>query len=200
MKIACQNLVFVLRSVRGRAKKGACACQVKRRKDSSQPGTMARTARLQIHPIGLTVVLFGLLVWFIALGGIGAAAYSCTRSNTYAFCAKNYQWEWWSLWFEFALLAALFVTAFMEQAFKRGRLVFLAFFVLATQAIMWSAHEFITTVTLGPINIRDISQDAANAASAGCVLLGVANFAIIIGEYVLFRPVTRTCDRPHSMR
>lgn len=84
------------------------------------------------------------------------------------------------MWFEFALLLALFITCFLERSFKRGQIVFLAFFVLATLCVMLSAHNFITHVALGPINIRDLGQDATNAAAAGFVLLGITNFALII--------------------
>ncbi len=45
---------------------------------------------------------------------------------------------------------------------------------------MISAHNFMTSVTLGPINLDDIDQDATNAASAGFVLLGITNFALLI--------------------
>lgn len=47
--------------------------------------------KLAIHPVGLAVTIFGLLVWIIALGGVGAATYSCQKVNSYEFCAKNYQ-------------------------------------------------------------------------------------------------------------
>ncbi|KAF8068254.1 hypothetical protein HT031_001941 [Scenedesmus sp. PABB004] len=175
-------------------------------------------ARLQIHPIGLAVVLFGLLSWTLALGGIGAATYGCQRANTYEFCAKTYhrraaraaqsappraaardraaragdaaprragaapraRWEWWNLWFEFALLVALLACSFLEAAFRRDRLVFLAFFVLVTNGLLWSAHNFITELQIGPIDVKDVAQDAVNAAAAGYVLLGLANFVLII--------------------
>jgi hypothetical protein len=84
------------------------------------------------------------------------------------------------VWFEFALLLALFITCFLERSFKRGQIVFLAFFVLATMCVMLSAHNFITQVALGPINVRDIGQDSVNAAAAGFVLLGITNFVLII--------------------
>lgn len=90
------------------------------------------------------------------------------------------RWEWWNVWFEAALLLALLVTCFLEDAFKRGRLVFLAFIVLVTQGTMWSAHNFIVQISLGPLNVRDIAQDAVNAAAAGFVLLSLTNFALII--------------------
>jgi hypothetical protein len=63
------------------------------------------------------------------------------------------------------LLLALFITCFLEQAFKRGRIAFLAFFVLATQGLMWSAHNFLTALelTAAGINTRDLGQDAINA-------------------------------------
>jgi hypothetical protein len=90
------------------------------------------------------------------------------------------RWEWWTLWFEFALLLALFITCFLERQFKRGQMVFLAFFTLAALCVMISAHNFITQVALGPINVRDLGQDAVNAAAAGFVLLGVVDFALIV--------------------
>jgi hypothetical protein len=64
-----------------------------------------------------------------------------------------------------ALLLALFITCFLEQAFKRGRICFLAFFVLATQGCMWSAHNFLTQleITAGGLDVRDLGQDAINA-------------------------------------
>lgn len=48
-------------------------------------------ARLQVHPIALGVVIFGLLVWLIALGGLGAASFQCQKQEGYALCAKTYQ-------------------------------------------------------------------------------------------------------------
>ena len=47
--------------------------------------------KLAIHPVGLAVTIFGLLVWIIALGGVGAATSGCQSSNSYEFCAKTYQ-------------------------------------------------------------------------------------------------------------
>lgn len=80
-------------------------------------------------------------------------------------CVQPCRWEWWNLWFECGLLLALFITCFLEQAFKRGRIAFLAFFVLATQGLMWSAHNFLTALelTAAGINTRDLGQDAINA-------------------------------------
>lgn len=48
-------------------------------------------AKLQVHPLALVVVVFGLLVWVIALGGLGAATYKCQQQEGYAVCAKQYQ-------------------------------------------------------------------------------------------------------------
>jgi len=84
------------------------------------------------------------------------------------------------VWFELALLLALFITCFLENQFKRGQLVFLAFFTIATVCVLLSADNFITQVALGPINVRDLGQDSVNAAAAGFVLLGIVNFALII--------------------
>lgn len=58
--------------------------------------------------------------------------------------------------------------AWMLQAFKRGRICFLAFFVLATQGCMWSAHNFLTDVqVVGGLNPHDLGQDAINAGEPG---------------------------------
>lgn len=84
------------------------------------------------------------------------------------------------MWFEAALLLALFVTAFLERSFARGRLVFLAFFTIATQCCLLSAHNFITDVAIGPINVRDLGQDATNAAAAGFTLLAFTDFVLLI--------------------
>ena len=59
-------------------------------------------------------------------------------------------------------------------------MVFLAFFVLATLCLMIAAHNFITLVALGPVGMQDLAQDSVNAAAAGFVLLGIANFVLII--------------------
>lgn len=84
------------------------------------------------------------------------------------------------MWLEAALLLALLVTAFLERAFARGRLVFLAFFVVATVCCLLSAHNFITDVAIGPVNVRDLGQDAVNAAAAGFTLLAFTDFVLII--------------------
>lgn len=34
-------------------------------------------ARLHIHPIGLCLIFFGLLVWVVALGGLAASTKYC---------------------------------------------------------------------------------------------------------------------------
>ena len=47
--------------------------------------------RLQIHPVGFAVVVFGFLAWTVALGGCGAATWQCQEHHDYADCAKNYQ-------------------------------------------------------------------------------------------------------------
>lgn len=48
-------------------------------------------AKLQVHPLSLGVIVFGVLVWLIALGGIGAASYQCQKQEGYSVCAKTYQ-------------------------------------------------------------------------------------------------------------
>lgn len=53
-------------------------------------------AKLAIHPVGLAVVIFGLLCWVIALGGLGAATYGCQSTNSYEYCGKTYQVIGWA--------------------------------------------------------------------------------------------------------
>ena len=63
---------------------------------------MGVRSRLQIHPVGFAVVVFGFLAWVVALGGSGAATWVCQEHNDYADCAKTYQCvlfvEWRGRW------------------------------------------------------------------------------------------------------
>ena len=151
-------------------------------------------ARLQIHPGGLIMNIFGLLVWVVALGGCGAVSYQCQQNyhDTYQ-CSQAYQWEWWSLWLEFFLLLALFISSFLES-YNRGRMVFLAYFTMATVLTMWSAHNFINTSFAGrvPFDIHNQTQTAVNAGAAGFVLVSIANFCILI---VRRRPLVFNASR-----
>ena len=58
--------------------------------------------------------------------------------------------------------------------------MFLAFFTVATMCTLLSAHNFITDVAIGPVNVRDLGQDATNAAAAGFTLLALANMVLLI--------------------
>jgi hypothetical protein len=65
--------------------------------------------KLQVHAIVIFVILFGILAWFIALGGLAAATFECTSAEhgdegaeaklaaSYVPCAKTYQWVSWLL-------------------------------------------------------------------------------------------------------
>jgi hypothetical protein len=118
----------------------------------------AQKKRLQIHPAGLLITLLSFGAWVVALGGVGGATQNCvnggissaTSANPQASvqCAKIYQWEWWGLWFEAGLLVSLFVSSFFE-AFNRGKQVFIAYFIMCTNVLMYSAHNFITNSQLG---------------------------------------------------
>lgn len=66
-------------------------------------------------------------------------------------CGKQYQWQWWGVWFEICLLIALFVTAFFE-AFHKGKLVFISYFTLATMVLMWGAKDFIDHTHIGSVD------------------------------------------------
>lgn len=138
-------------------------------------------ARLQIHPGGLLMNIFGLLVWVVALGGLGASTFQCTQTQDYSICSKQYQWEWWTLWLEFFLLFALFISSFLES-YNRGRMVFMAYFTMATVLSMQSAHNFIMNikVTSLKVDFTNPQTSATNAGAAGFIMVGVANFAILI--------------------
>ncbi len=71
------------------------------------------------------------------------------------------RWEWWTLWFEFALLLAFFVAAFQEHAFARGRAVFLAYFTLATACLLLSAHNYLTQARARVQRARGLDCPAA---------------------------------------
>lgn len=59
--------------------------------EQQQQAPSKAMAKLQVHPLALAAVVFGLLVWIIALGGLGAATYKCQQQEGYALCAKQYQ-------------------------------------------------------------------------------------------------------------
>jgi len=119
----------------------------------------------------------------IPVVAIAAAAASPSRATAlaYASCAQSFQWEWFSLWFELALLIALFATALLPDAFRRGRAALLAFSTLSTLCLLLSAHNFITKVDISArVDVRDLDQDGVNAAAAGFVLLSLAMMALMI--------------------
>lgn len=91
-------------------------------------------------------------------------------------------WEWWSLWLEFFLLFALFISGFLES-YNRGRMVFLAYFTIASILTMGSAHHFIMDMDITSLRV-DISEltseHAANTAAAGFMMVSVVNFALLI--------------------
>jgi hypothetical protein len=118
----------------------------------------AQKKRLQIHPAGLLITLLSFGAWVVALGGVGGATQNCVNGGISAAtsatpgasvqCAKIYQWEWWGLWFEACLLVSLFVASFFE-AFNRGKLIFISYYIMCTCVLMWGAHNFITASQLG---------------------------------------------------
>ncbi|KAL6761310.1 hypothetical protein V8C86DRAFT_2535501 [Haematococcus lacustris] len=155
--------------------------------------------RLHLHPIGLGLLVFGLLSWVVALGGLAASTQFCrtqddesgtavlVSNTTIAFsksisCAQQYQMEWWSIWFEFFLLVIMLGTCFVN-AFDRARLIYLSYLALVTILLTQTATNFCTNsfkAHNGAIVIKDEKQSALNAAAAGTVLLCICNYALII--------------------
>lgn len=83
-------------------------------------------------------------------------------------CGKQYQWQWWGVWFEICLLIALFVTAFFE-AFHKGKLVFISYFLLATMVLMWGAKDFIDHTHIGDVDFSATdSQQARSTPAVHC--------------------------------
>jgi len=131
--------------------------------------SQAQKKRLQIHPAGLLITLLSFGAWVVALGGVGGATQNCVNggissgtTGVSVQCAKLYQWEWWGLWFEAGLLVSLFVSSFFE-AFNRGKQVFIAYFIMCTNVLMYSAHNFITNSQLGSTGFKiNNKQQARN--------------------------------------
>jgi hypothetical protein len=46
---------------------------------------------LHVHAAGLFFMCFGLLVWIVALAGLGASTYNCNQTSSTETCAKQYQ-------------------------------------------------------------------------------------------------------------
>lgn len=157
-------------------------------------------AKLHIHPIGLGLILFGLLSWVVALGGIAACTQFCrtqedvsttntttstngTVSSTYwskdVKCAQEYQLEWWSVWFEFFLLVIMLGTCFVN-AFDKARFIYLTYLALVSVLLTQASTNFITNSFENYSSTRTQKESALNAAAAGTVLLCITNYALII--------------------
>lgn len=142
-------------------------------------------ARLHIHPVGLFLIFFGLLVWVVALGGLAASTRFCVKNaskqatNKYS-CADAFKQEWWTVWFQFLLLLVMLLTCF-TNAFERARTIYLAYLTMVTVLLTSMATKFISnSFSANSINLKDYKADANNAAAAGSVLLCITNFALII--------------------
>lgn len=142
-------------------------------------------AKLHIHPIGLVLIFFGILAWMVALGGLAATTNYCLKDNDASYCSRTYQMEWWSIWFEFFLLAVMLVTCFLT-AFDRARFIFLTYLSLVTSLLTITSRNFINATVQSfvangnTITIRDTKQSANNASAAGAIMLCVTNYALII--------------------
>ena len=148
--------------------------------------------RLQIHPVGILIIVLSAAVWLIALGGVSSSQQNCAEAVTCdpsegrdlcsIECAKQYQWEWFGLFFEAGMLISIFFTAFSEKAYARGRLVLILYLLLATVVVMLAAHNFISGMFLGRIsfNLSDRAQAAFDAGAAGYTMLACSNFCLLI--------------------
>jgi hypothetical protein len=153
---------------------------------------MSEHKRLQIHPLGILIIVLSAASWLIALGGVSSSQQLCSEAATCdpsegkdmcsIQCAKQYQWEWFGLFFEAGMLISIFFTAFSEKAYVRGRLILLLYLLLATVVVMLAAHNFISGMFLGRIsfNLSDRAQAAFDAGAAGYTLLACSNFCLII--------------------
>ena len=85
-----------------------------------------------------------------------------------------------AIWFEFFLLVVMFGTCFVD-AFDKARYVYLAYLAMATFFLTVAARDFITASLIGGgVNYQDYNLDSYNAAAAGCIMLAVTNYALII--------------------
>ncbi|GAX83359.1 hypothetical protein CEUSTIGMA_g10784.t1 [Chlamydomonas eustigma] len=87
-----------------------------------------------------------------------------------------------AIWFELFLLAGILGTCFVEDAFERGRYIFLAYLAMASFFLTVSARDFVNNSVSNTqtLSIRNYNTDALYASAAGCIMLGVVNYCMII--------------------
>jgi hypothetical protein len=129
-------------------------------------------ATFQASILAFVTICAGFVFWVIALGGIGAVTYDCGEHLTSNTCARALQYEWYTVWFELFMLVGLLCLGYSSN-FHVYKPALLAFLVLATNSMMWSAHSF---MTVGSFASKAVTQ---NAAAAGMVLLCIVNYLLI---------------------
>eukprot|EP00798_Chlamydomonas_sp_ICE-L_P014747 gene14747-20795_t len=140
----------------------------------------ARANKLKINPAAVVFIFIGLVAWVIAFGGLIASTKFCDQVNKAGYCGQLFQLEWYSIWFELAILLAMLFTCF-HDSFERGRYIFLCYLSMATFFLTLTARDFISnSFKSGEINLANFHSDAYTATSAGTILLCIVNYMLII--------------------
>eukprot|EP00798_Chlamydomonas_sp_ICE-L_P027704 gene27704-7346_t len=114
------------------------------------------------------------------IDGLNKKSVTKVMKNPGGYCAELFQLEWYSIFFELAILAAMLVTCCMD-AFERGRYIYLSYLSIVTFLLSLTARNFIAnSFKIGGIDLQDMRSDAYTATAAGAIMLCVVNFALII--------------------
>lgn len=123
---------------------------------------------------GSVMAVLATVGWIVALGGVGKLDDECD-DETDDLCSNQFRPHWWTLSYELIVLLVLAGLA-LKKAVGKARLVLLVFLGLVAVRTNDAADAFITLSD----SLEDDEQDAAEAASAGFVILTMVNFSLIV--------------------
>lgn len=137
-------------------------------------------AKLHIHPVGLVLILLGLIFWVIAMAGMAASTKFCKDNNQDAYsCAQAYQQDWWAIFFELFLLLTMLFTSFLN-IFPKARYVYLSYLCMVTALLTFTTKKMYTKSFNQGVYTLDLDSKAYDAAGVGAMLLCMANFGLIV--------------------
>ncbi|GIL72587.1 hypothetical protein Vretimale_4326 [Volvox reticuliferus] len=123
----------------------------------------------------IIVVVFALIGWLVALGGIAKANDVC--NNRYGFtnknCSDDLSYHWWGIWFSFVLAVVILILAILGKAEAWS----------STLQALCAACLSVTMLDADSIykwNVQDWATDWVHAALAGFIILSIALMLLII--------------------
>lgn len=151
-------------------------------------------ARLYAPPSVVVMLFFAIISWVVLIGGMTATSNWCVN-NVYPryessdlYCARIYQLDWWSVWFEFFVVLLMLAMAY-SAAFERGKFIFLSMLVLVTCLLTLTARNFLSSsvVTMTEeyhkhdhtFTITNHKHSAGSTVAAGAIMLCTVNYALI---------------------